>query len=42
MAYPALVEALFWAVMAIELGLLRLGLRLPFGGSVMAVGVKHA
>ncbi len=41
MAYPALVEALFGGVMAIELGLLRLGLWLPFGGSVMAVGVKH-
>lgn len=38
--YPPPVEAVFNAVMAVEHALLRLGLRLPFGGSVVAVGVK--
>jgi SAM-dependent methyltransferase len=39
--YPAWVEALFGSAMAIENRILRLGLALPFGGSVLAVGVKH-
>lgn len=41
MIYPAPVEALFRLVMAAENLWLRLGLNLPFGGSVMAVAVKH-
>jgi SAM-dependent methyltransferase len=41
MIYPAPVEALFRLVMAVENLWLRLGLNLPFGGSVIAVAVKH-
>jgi SAM-dependent methyltransferase len=41
MVYPAPIEALFRAVMRIESLALRSGLRLPFGGSVLAVAVKH-
>jgi SAM-dependent methyltransferase len=41
MIYPAPVEALFRLVMAVENLWLRSGLNLPFGGSVMAVAVKH-
>jgi SAM-dependent methyltransferase len=37
---PAPVEALFRLVVRIEAALLRLGLRLPFGGSVLATAVK--
>jgi SAM-dependent methyltransferase len=39
--YPDLVNALFGAAVALENRLIRLGLSLPFGGSVLAVGVKH-
>lgn len=39
--YPAPVEAACRAVMALENLLLRLGLRFPFGGSLLAVAVKH-
>jgi ubiquinone/menaquinone biosynthesis C-methylase UbiE len=38
--YPAPIEALFRAVTALERGLLRLRIRLPFGGSVLAVARK--
>lgn len=41
MIYPAPVEALFRLVMAVENLWLRLGLNLPFGGSIMAVAVKQ-
>lgn len=40
-AYPAVIEAIFRFVMLMERSLLRLGLRMPFGGSVLAVGVKN-
>lgn len=40
MAYPPPAEALFRAVMRIENWLLRHGMALPFGGSVLAVAVK--
>lgn len=39
---PAPLERLFSAVMHLEILLIRAGLRLPFGGSVLAVAVKHA
>lgn len=39
---PAPVERFFGAVMRLEAFLARAGLRLPFGGSVLAVAVKHA
>ncbi len=39
-AYPAPLEYLFRAVMAAEYGLLRMGLRLPFGGSVLVAAVR--
>ena len=38
--YPRPVEALCRAATALERGLMRCGLRLPFGGSVVAVAVK--
>jgi len=38
--YPAPVEALCRAATALERGLMRCGVRLPFGGSVVAVAVK--
>ena len=38
--YPAPVEALCRAATALERGLMRWGVRLPFGGSVVAVAVK--
>lgn len=38
--YPAPVEALCRAATALERALIRLGVRLPFGGSVVAVAVK--
>jgi SAM-dependent methyltransferase len=38
--YPRSVEVLCRAVMVIEAALLRRGLRLPFGGSILAVAVK--
>jgi SAM-dependent methyltransferase len=37
---PALVETVCRAATAIERGLLRAGIRLPFGGSVLAVAAK--
>jgi len=40
-SYPVPVEALFRLVMKVENLWLRLGLDLPFGGSVMAVATKH-
>ena len=39
--YPPLVDGLFRLVTGIERAALGLGLRLPFGGSVLAVAVKH-
>ena len=39
--YPAPIETLFRGILTFERGLLRLGLRLPFGGSIMAVATKH-
>jgi len=38
---PAPVEFLFRSVMRIENFLLRCGIALPFGGSVLAVAIKH-
>lgn len=38
--YPAPVEALFRAVLAIERWVMGLGINLPFGGSLLAVAVK--
>jgi hypothetical protein len=38
--YPAPVEALFRAALAAERGLMRSGLDLPFGGSILAVALK--
>jgi ubiquinone/menaquinone biosynthesis C-methylase UbiE len=40
--YPAPLEAMFNGMMTIERGLLRAGLRLPVGCSLLAVGVKPA
>jgi SAM-dependent methyltransferase len=40
--FPAPVEFLFRSVLAFERLLMRLGLRLPFGGSIFAVAVKPA
>jgi SAM-dependent methyltransferase len=37
---PAIVEAVCRAATTVELGLLRAGIRFPFGGSVLAVAVK--
>lgn len=39
--YPAPVEAFCRAVTGLERGLLRLGLRFPFGGSLIAVAAKE-
>jgi SAM-dependent methyltransferase len=39
--YPAPVEAMCRAATAVERGFLRLGVRLPFGGSVIAVAIKQ-
>ena len=38
--YPAPIELVFRGVTAIETALLRLGLRFPFGGSVLAIAAK--
>ena len=38
--YPALIESLFRGILTLERGLLRRGIRLPFGGSIMAVATK--
>jgi len=40
--YPAPLELMFNATMAIEHNFLRAGLLLPFGSSILAVGVKPA
>ncbi|HLI22321.1 MAG TPA: class I SAM-dependent methyltransferase [Stellaceae bacterium] len=37
---PAPIERLFGGILRLERGLSRLGLRLPFGGSILAVAVK--
>jgi SAM-dependent methyltransferase len=39
---PAPLEAVFSAIMRLETCMIRSGLRLPFGGSILAVAVKHA
>jgi SAM-dependent methyltransferase len=41
MPFPAPIEFLFRAAMRIENLLLRRGVALPFGGSVLAVAIKH-
>ncbi|HVJ56004.1 MAG TPA: class I SAM-dependent methyltransferase [Aliidongia sp.] len=41
MLYPAPIEALFRTVLRLENWALARGLSLPFGGSVLAVAVKH-
>ena len=41
MPFPAPIEFLFRAVMRLENILLRCGVVLPFGGSVLAVAIKH-
>jgi hypothetical protein len=41
MPFPAPIEFLFRAVMRLENFLLRCGVALPFGGSVLAVAIKH-
>jgi SAM-dependent methyltransferase len=41
MIYPAPIEFLFRVAMRLENWVLRCGLSLPFGGSVLAVAVKH-
>lgn len=38
--YPAPIETLFRGILAFERALLRLGIWLPFGGSIMAVATK--
>lgn len=37
---PASAERLFGAILGLEQGLCRIGLRLPFGGSILAVAIK--
>jgi SAM-dependent methyltransferase len=39
--YPPAVEALFGGLLAVESAVLRAGLRLPFGGSVLAVARRN-
>lgn len=41
MEYPALLNALFGAILAVERGLIGLGLRLPAGGSLLVVARKN-
>jgi hypothetical protein len=38
--FSGLADRLFGAIMAVERGGLRLGLRYPFGGSLLAVATK--
>lgn len=38
--YPAAIEALFRGILAFERALMRLGVNLPFGGSIIAVATK--
>jgi hypothetical protein len=40
MTYPAALESLFRAVMRFENAMLRHGVTLPFGGSILASAVK--
>lgn len=40
-AYPPVIEAIFRSVMVVERSLLQMGFRLSFGGSILAVGIKH-
>ncbi len=39
--YPAAIEAIFRGILGLERGLIRLGIRLPFGGSIIAVATKR-
>jgi SAM-dependent methyltransferase len=39
--YPAPIEAIFRGILGIERALMRLGFRLPFGGSIIAVATKQ-
>jgi hypothetical protein len=39
--YPAPIEAIFRGILGFERALMRLGVRLPFGGSIIAVATKH-
>lgn len=39
-AFSSPLQALFLAIMAVERSAMRIGLRYPFGGSVLAVGMK--
>ena len=39
--YPAPIEAIFRGILGFERALMRLGIRLPFGGSIIAVATKH-
>lgn len=39
--YPVLLDCLFSAALWLEHGLMRAGVRFPFGGSILAIGVKH-
>lgn len=41
MEYPAVVNALFGAILALERGLIALGVRLPVGGSLLVVARKN-
>jgi SAM-dependent methyltransferase len=38
--YPAPIETIFRAILTLERAMMRLGIRLPFGGSIMAVAIK--
>lgn len=40
--YPAPIEAIFRGILGVERGLMRLGFRLPFGGSIIAVATKQS
>jgi SAM-dependent methyltransferase len=39
--YPAPIEATFRGILGFERALMRLGILLPFGGSIIAVAIKH-
>lgn len=39
--YPAPIEAIFRGILGLERALMRVGFRLPFGGSIIAVATKH-
>ncbi len=40
--FPSLLQSMFMAVMAVERGAMRLGVRYPFGGSILATAIKSA